>query len=64
MFALDFNGMTFMDSSGIAIVLGAYRRMQDSGGELRIIRLPRQADRLLSAAGLGRLLSWSIKENE
>jgi stage II sporulation protein AA (anti-sigma F factor antagonist) len=60
---LDFDGMTFMDSSGIAILLGAFRRVQDIGGELNVVRLPRQAERVVSAAGLGRLMSWSSKDS-
>ena len=30
---LDFGGVEFMDSSGIGIVLGRYRLMQDMGGK-------------------------------
>lgn len=30
---LDMSGITFMDSSGIGVVLGRYRRMSESGGE-------------------------------
>ena len=60
---LDFGGMTFMDSSGIAILLGAYRRVQEIGGELTVVELPRQAERVAAAAGLGRIIRWSAKVN-
>ena len=33
---LDFGGVEFMDSSGIGIVLGRYRLMQDMGGKLAL----------------------------
>ena len=32
---LDMSGITFMDSSGIGVVLGRYRRMSESGGNGR-----------------------------
>ena len=37
---LDFGGVEFMDSSGIGIVLGRYRLMQDMGGKLALRNLP------------------------
>lgn len=56
---LDFNRVTFMDSSGIALVLRAHRRMEELGGSLRLVAVPRQAARVLRAAGLHRLIPMS-----
>jgi len=55
--ALDFSGVTFMDSSGIALILRAQKRMQNLGGSMVICRVPRQARRVLDAAGIGRLVA-------
>ena len=35
---LDFGGVTFMDSSGIGLIMGRCRLMQESGGRLLVIR--------------------------
>ncbi|MCI6569494.1 anti-sigma factor antagonist [Dysosmobacter sp. HCP28S3_G4] len=54
---LDFAGVTFMDSSGIAVLLRAQRRMQNLGGSVLVCNVPRQAKRVLDAAGIGRLVT-------
>ena len=51
---LDLSGVTFMDSSGIAVVLRAKRRMEALAGTLVVVNIPRQASRVLETAGLGR----------
>lgn len=53
---LDMSGVTFMDSSGIAVLLRALRQMERSGGSLRVTGIPTQARRVLDAAGVGRLI--------
>lgn len=52
---LDFSGVTFMDSSGIGLVMGRYRLMQELGGELQIARIPRPLRRVMQVAGLSKL---------
>ena len=54
---LDMSGVTFMDSSGIAVLLRALRRSEHIGGTLRVTSIPTQARRVLDAAGIGRLIS-------
>ena len=54
---LDLSGVTFMDSSGIAVLLRALRQMQHTGGSLRVTNIPAQARRVLDAAGVGRLIT-------
>ena len=54
---LDLGGLTFMDSSGIAVVLRAKRRMEALGGNLYVVNIPRQAARVLETAGLGRYVN-------
>ena len=51
---LDLGGLTFMDSSGIAVVMRCRRRMEALQGELTVINIPRQAARVLETAGLAR----------
>lgn len=54
---LDFSGVTFMDSSGIAVVLRAQRRMQTLGGAAELQGTPAQAKKVFEAAGIHRLIS-------
>ena len=54
---LDLSGVTFMDSSGIAVLLRARRQLGHTGGVLRVTGIPAQARRVLDAAGIGRLIS-------
>ena len=59
---LDFAGLTFMDSSGIAVVIRAKRHMETLNGTLRVINIPRQAARVLETAGLDRYLDLTAGE--
>ena len=54
---LDFKAVSFMDSSGIAIVIHTYRRMAELQGTLRLKRVPDQPLKVLQAAGMDRLVS-------
>lgn len=54
---LDFAGVTFMDSSGIALILRSQQRMQLMEGSVVLRNVPEQARRVLDAAGIGRLVS-------
>ena len=54
---LDLGGLTFMDSSGIAVLLRAWRRMGQLEGSMTVSNVPAQAGRVLQAAGLHRIIS-------
>ena len=54
---LDMSGVTFMDSSGIALILRAQQRMQLLDGSVLVCNVPSQAKRVLDAAGIGRLVT-------
>ena len=54
---LDMTGVTFMDSSGIALILRAQQRMQLLDGSLLVCNVPQQARRVLDAAGIGRMVT-------
>ena len=53
---LDFSQVSFMDSSGIALILSTLRRAREIGGKLRVSHVPHQAMRVLNAAGIERLV--------
>ena len=54
---LNMARLSFMDSSGIALVLSLYKRMAALGGTLEITDLPPFARRILKAAGVEKLVS-------
>lgn len=49
---LDFRDVTFMDSSGIAIVISSVRRMRELGGKLVLDNVQSQPMRVFQAAGI------------
>lgn len=49
---LDFRDVTFMDSSGIAIVISGVRRMRELGGKLVLDNVQSQPMRVFQAAGI------------
>lgn len=55
---VDLGGVTFMDSSGIAVLLRAYRRMVELGGSLAVRNIPAQSERMLRASGVDRILKF------
>ncbi len=56
---LDMSGLTFMDSSGIAVVLKSYKSMKELGGTMLVVNVPRQAMKVLDASGIQRIISIS-----
>lgn len=57
---LDFQEVTFMDSSGIAVAINALRNMTRIGGELKISGLSEQPLKVFRASGVDKLID--IKE--
>ncbi len=49
---IDMAGVSFMDSSGIGLVLGRYKLMKMRGGSVLISRPGNRTDRLLGMAGI------------
>ena len=52
---LNFNDISFMDSSGIGLIMGRYRNLQKTGAELHIMGAPPQILKMLKLAGIERL---------
>ena len=53
---LDFEQVSFMDSSGIAVVINALRNMTAIGGRLSVSGLGSQPRRVFLASGIERLV--------
>ena len=52
---MDFSGVTFMDSSGIGLVMGRFRLMQETGGKVILQNLPAPLRKVMKLAGLDKL---------
>jgi len=53
---LDLAGLSFMDSSGIAVVLNTHKRMTEIDGRAFVINVPRQPMKVLMASGIYRIV--------
>lgn len=59
---LDFSGVTFMDSSGIGLIMGRYRLMTARGGRLEVVGTSDRLLRVMKLAGLEKLPVWGNAE--
>lgn len=55
---LDFHDVTFMDSSGVGLVMGRYRLMRLLGGQLRVSGTSERIRQMMRMAGLDKLDIW------
>ena len=55
---LDLKELTFTDSSGIAVLLRAWKRMGQLRGSFRVVNTPAQAGKVFRAAGLQRMIRF------
>ncbi len=53
---LDFGEMTFMDSSGIGVILGRYREMRSRGGSVCVRNMNAQVDKVFTLSGLRQVI--------
>lgn len=55
MLVLDFRDVSFMDSSGIGLVMGRYKVLKPLGAELHVTNTSPQIGKVMRLAGLDRL---------
>ncbi len=55
---LDFDKVSFMDSSGIGVVVGRHKKISSLGGKLLIIRTSPQIDKIFELSGLKKILNY------
>lgn len=53
---LDFSGVTFMDSAGIAVALRGWQRMRDLSGSVQLRNVAPQPRKVFEASGIGRMM--------
>lgn len=57
----DFAGTEFMDSSGIGVILGRYKNMRFSGGNVQVKNLNERMQKIFAMSGLEHL---AVEERE
>ena len=58
---LDFSDITFMDSSGIGLVMGRYRNLAKTGAQLCVSGTSPQIYKMMKLAGIERLATLESK---
>lgn len=58
---IDMSALSFMDSSGIAVLINAGRKMRNYGGRLSVENPTKQAQKVLEASGIERLIAVATK---
>ena len=61
---LYFKNLSFMDSSGIAIIVKSYRKINALGGKFSIENVGKQPLRVLDASGIERLVNITATAKE
>lgn len=52
----DFEGSTFMDSSGIGVIMGRYKRVIFTGGKVAVTNVNNTVDRIFRLSGLYKII--------
>ncbi len=52
----DFSHLTFMDSSGIGVIVGRYKMITALGGRVAIVGIKRNVDKLLTMSGIKKII--------
>lgn len=59
---LDFSEVTFMDSSGIGLIMGRYKLMGILGGSVRVVNVSDRIDRILRLSGVSAIATIERKD--
>ncbi len=60
----DVHNVTFIDSSGLGVILGRYREIKDRGGRLFFVRANPQVRRILQLSGFDKISEFADSTNE
>lgn len=61
---IDFRNVSFMDSSGIGLIMGRYRLMQNEHGTVEVKNVTPRNKKIMELAGLGRIAEIKEISNE
>ncbi|WP_138204647.1 anti-sigma F factor antagonist [Haloimpatiens lingqiaonensis] len=54
---MDFSGVTFMDSSGIGVVIGRYKRLSRNGGKVVVTNVTGSVSRVFELSGMFKIIN-------
>lgn len=54
---MDFKEVTFMDSSGIGVVIGRLKKVQNRGGKVCITNVNKRVDKVFTLSGLYKIIT-------
>lgn len=60
----DFGGTSFMDSSGIGVIMGRYRRIYLLGGEVWAVHANERMKRILNMSGVTKIMQVFEEEKK
>lgn len=52
----DFSELAFMDSSGLGVIIGRYKKIKEKNGKVMLVCNKAHVDKLLTVSGLKKLL--------
>ncbi len=61
---LDFSQVSFIDSSGLGVILGRYKRLAEIGGTVQICGVNDQIIKILEFSGLNRIIEIHKREDK
>lgn len=61
---LDLDGVSFIDSSGLGVIIGRYKKVQGMGGKMYIVRARPTVSRILEFSGIKKLIPVYATEKE
>ncbi|ASW43692.1 anti-sigma F factor antagonist [Clostridium isatidis] len=54
---LNFKGVTFMDSSGIGVVIGRYKKMQNRNGKICVTEINKSVGKVFELSGMYKIIN-------
>lgn len=61
---LNLGRVTFIDSSGLGVILGRYRRLRESGGSMSLVRASSRIKPILELSGILRIITLYGSEQQ
>lgn len=60
---LDYGSVTFMDSSGIGLIMGRYKLINSCAGEIEVVNIPKNMEKVVKLSGIEKLGKVTVKED-
>ena len=54
---LDFSAVTFMDSSGIGVIIGRYKKISNEGGKVSVVNVNDRVKKIFNLSGMNKIIN-------